>query len=149
MPWKNNSCAEQRWGFVRLAMRYKTRLAELCRQTGISRKTAYKWIERFKERGRRGLRNKTHCAHQVHNRPKNKWLHRIRCRKRRHPNWGAPKIWWVFKRALWSQEAAFRGGHQSLAQELGLNQKAQKTNPQRSLHCAAGFEGSQISQRGA
>jgi Integrase core domain. len=52
------------------------------------------------------------------------------------------------KRTLWSQEAAFRGGHQSLAQELGLNQKAQKANPQRTLHCAAGFEGSQISQRG-
>src|SRR5580765_2169161 len=97
MPWKNNSCAEQRWGFVRLAMRYKTRLTELCRQTGISRKTAYKWIERFKERGRRGLRNKTHCAHQVHNRPKNQWLHRISRCKRRHPNWGAPKIWWVLK----------------------------------------------------
>jgi transposase InsO family protein len=97
MPWKTNSDQEQRWGFVQLAMRAKTCLAELCRRSGISRKTAYKWIARFKERGRRGLRNEARSAHQLHNRPSSKWLARIRRSKSQHSSWGAPKIHWVLK----------------------------------------------------
>jgi putative transposase len=98
MPWKTNSEWEQRWGFVQLAMRAKTCLAELCRRSGISRKTAYKWIARFKERGRRGLRDEARSAHQLHNRPSSKWLARIRRSKGQHSSWGAPKIHWVLKR---------------------------------------------------
>jgi putative transposase len=98
MPWKTSSAGEQRWEFVELALRAKTGLAELCRRFGISRKTAYKWIARFKERGRRGLRDQTRRAHQLHNRPSAKWLARLRRCRRQHPSWGAPKIYWVLKR---------------------------------------------------
>ena len=69
MPWKTNSEEEQRWGFVQLALRAKLGLAELCRRSGISRKTAYKWIARFQERGRTGLRDRIRSARRPHNRP--------------------------------------------------------------------------------
>ena len=98
MPWKNNSQQEQRWGFDQLAMRVKTGLAELCRRSGISRKTAYKWIARFKENGRRGLRDQGRSARRLYNQPKKKWLNRIRRGKGQHPSWGAPKIHWELKR---------------------------------------------------
>ena len=98
MPWKKNSDQEQRWGFVQLAMRAKICLAELCRRSGISRKTAYKWISRFKVDGRRGLRDQGRSAHQLHNRTKKKWLDRIRRGKGQHPSWGAPKIHWLLKK---------------------------------------------------
>jgi len=98
MPWKTNSEQEQRWGFVQLALQARTGLAELCRRSGISRKTAYKWIARFQERGRRGLRDRVRSAHQLHNRPNQKWLDRLRHCKGRHPNWGAPKIYWLLRK---------------------------------------------------
>src|SRR5712671_2344266 len=98
MPWKTNSEPEQRWGFVRLALQAKMGLAELCRRSGISRKTAYKWIARFEQRGRRGLRDEARSAQRLHNRPKLKWLARIRRCKSQHPSWGAPKIHWVLKK---------------------------------------------------
>jgi transposase InsO family protein len=98
MPWKNNSDKEQRWEFVQLAMQAKTCLAELCRRFGTSRKTAYKWIARFKENGRRGLRDQKRSADVIHNRPKKRWLDRIRRCKTQHPSWGAPKIHWLLKR---------------------------------------------------
>jgi transposase InsO family protein len=98
MPWKTNSDQEQRWGFVQLAMRAKICLAELCRRSGISRKTAYKWIARFKEGGRRGLHDQERSANRVHNRPKKKWFDRIRRCKRQHPGWGGPKIHWLLRR---------------------------------------------------
>lgn len=94
MPWKINSEREQRWGFVQIAMRATTGLAELCRRSGISRKTAYKWIARFKDRGRRGLWDESRSAHQVHNRPAQKWLDRLRRCRAEHCTWGAPKIHW-------------------------------------------------------
>jgi putative transposase len=98
MPWKNNSDQEQRWGFVKLVLRAKICLAELCRRSGISRKTAYKWIARFKEGGRRGLRDQVRSARRLHNRPKKKWFDRIRRCKGQHAGWGAPKIHWLLKR---------------------------------------------------
>jgi putative transposase len=98
MPWKKNSDQEQRWGFVQLVMRAKMSLAELCRRSGISRKTAYKWIDRFKEGGRRGLHDHERSAHRLHNRPMNKWLNRIRRCRSQHPSWGAPKIHWVLRK---------------------------------------------------
>ena len=98
MPWKKNSDWEQRWGFVDLFLRAKTGLAELCRRSGISRKTAYKWIARFKEAGRRGLRDRSRRAEQQHNRPAAQWLQRIRRSRRQHPTWGAPKIHWVLQK---------------------------------------------------
>jgi len=98
MPWKTNSQEEQRWGFVQKALQAKTGLAELCRRSGISRKTAYKWMARFTEHGRGGLRDESRSAHQLHNRPKRKWLERLRRCKQQHPSWGAPKIHWKLKR---------------------------------------------------
>lgn len=98
MPWKHHSFEEQRWGFVRLVLRARMSLAELCRRSGISRKTAYKWIVRFEKRGRRGLHDRKRSAHQLHNRPKPKWLNRIRACKGKHPSWGAAKIHWVLRK---------------------------------------------------
>jgi len=88
-------------------------VAELCRRSGISRKTAYKWIARFEERGRRGLRDQVRAAVQLHNRPKQKWLDRLRRCKRQHPSWGAPKIRWALRqrfggRNLFSEAAISR-----------------------------------------
>jgi len=55
-------------------------------------------MARFKEGGRRGLRDQERAAKRVHNRPKEKWFARIRRCKRQHPGWGGPKIHWLLKR---------------------------------------------------
>ena len=43
--------------FVMRAMEPNANLAELCRDAGISRKTAYKWLLRFREKGIVGLKD--------------------------------------------------------------------------------------------
>ena len=89
---------EQRWKFVQAARRCKSSLSELCRRLGISRKTGYKWLRRFEERGRRGLGDEGRAAHQVANRTSDKWLQRIRRWRGRYPYWGAPKLHWAMRR---------------------------------------------------
>jgi putative transposase len=94
MPWKTSCSKDQRWRFIQEFLRHKTKLAQLCKRWAISRKTAYKWIGRFKQRGRFGLVDRQRVAHRVHNRPRPVWLSRIRRWRRRHPSWGARKLRW-------------------------------------------------------
>lgn len=98
MPWKINCYKEQRWRFIEQILRKKSSLSELCRRNGISRKTGYKWLRRFVQRGRWGLADQKRVACRIHNRPSGRWLKRIRRWRFHHPSWGAPKIHWALKR---------------------------------------------------
>jgi putative transposase len=98
MPWKINCHKEQRWRFIQEFLRNKNGLAALCRRWAVSRKTAYKWIRRFHQRGRWGLGDQCRAARRVHNRPGEVWLRRIRRWRFRHPHWGAPKLRWALRR---------------------------------------------------
>jgi putative transposase len=73
-------------------------LKVLCERWDISRKTAYKWMARFNERGRLGLADRIPVAHRVFNRPSRFWLARIGRWRWRHPHWGAPKLRWALQR---------------------------------------------------
>jgi putative transposase len=47
LPWKDLSPMQQRKAFIDAYLRKEHSVSELCRRFGISRKTAYKWIDRF------------------------------------------------------------------------------------------------------
>ena len=64
MPWLETSSVEQRERFIadeHLGLYTRT---ELCARYGISRKTGYKWLDRFAENGRRP-RDRSHAPHHV------------------------------------------------------------------------------------
>lgn len=48
MPWKEKTVMEQRKEFIEQAAECSN-FSELCREYGISRKTGYKWLKRFRE----------------------------------------------------------------------------------------------------
>lgn len=98
MPWKTNGYKEQRWRFLQELLRNKHSVAEQCRRWQLSRKTAYKWLGRFRQRGRWGLGNRRRVARRIHNRPRAVWLRRIRRWRRHHRSWGAPKLHWALRR---------------------------------------------------
>lgn len=50
MPWKEKTVMEQRKAFIEQAAEC-TNFSALCREYGISRKTGYKWLNRFREDG--------------------------------------------------------------------------------------------------
>lgn len=47
MPWRGKTVEELRFEFVRAAQR-SSNFSSLCREYGITRKTGYKWLERYK-----------------------------------------------------------------------------------------------------
>jgi putative transposase len=92
MPWQETSPMDQRERFIqdeRLALYSMT---ELCARYGISRKTGYKWLDRFEEEGRAGLGDRSraphHCPHRI---PRQIGALLVAAR-RAHPSWGPRKL---------------------------------------------------------
>ena len=68
------------------------RISELAKQYGISRKTAYKWLQRFEEEGPAGLVGRPPVADEIWNRtPPGVEEHLVTFR-RQHPAWGPRKM---------------------------------------------------------
>lgn len=55
MPWKDSKPMDERVLFVADHVRGKYDFSELCARYGISRKTGYKWVNRFRQEGAQGL----------------------------------------------------------------------------------------------
>lgn len=51
MPWKESQVLDERVRFVVEALQRRQTMAELCRQYGVSRKTGYKWLHRYRTEG--------------------------------------------------------------------------------------------------
>jgi putative transposase len=63
MSWKEVKVEEQRLNFIISYIEGKFSLASLCQEYGISRKTGYKWLERFFEKGEEGLKDLSRAPH--------------------------------------------------------------------------------------
>ena len=63
MPWEGVTVSEQRRNFIRDYVDGIYSRVDLAEVFGISRKTAYKWINRFKEEGDRGLEERSRRPH--------------------------------------------------------------------------------------
>ncbi|HKJ68392.1 MAG TPA: leucine zipper domain-containing protein, partial [bacterium] len=59
MPWKEATVFALRQEFVHFADRPETNMSQLCRRFGISRKTGYKWLHRWRQAGAAGLRDQS------------------------------------------------------------------------------------------
>lgn len=92
MPWSVSNVMSIRLEFVAEALGHRRTFRALCVQYGISEKTGYKWLARFKERGPAGLSDESHvpraCPHATPA-PQRDLLIAMR---RAHPSWGARKL---------------------------------------------------------
>lgn len=91
MPWKECQVVDER---LRLVARLLDgeKMARLCREFGISRKTGYKIYERYKDCGVGGLDDRSRRPYRQANQlpePVERLIVRL---KRDFPSWGAPKI---------------------------------------------------------
>lgn len=59
MPWMECSSMSNRLEFVMLARTPGANIQALCRAFGISRKTGYKWLQRYAEEGKNGLQDRS------------------------------------------------------------------------------------------
>ncbi len=82
-----------RLGFVRAALRGGKPVAQLCREARISRKTGFKWLQRFRALGGPGLHDRSRRPKHSPRRTPVRWRKAILGLRREHPHWGGKKIY--------------------------------------------------------
>lgn len=92
MPWKECSAVSQREEFVRLARIEGANVAGLCRAFGVSRKTGYKWLERYIAFGADGLKDRSRRPCRSPGRTREAMEQSVLGVRRKHPAWGGRKI---------------------------------------------------------
>jgi len=91
MPWKECNHMDERLRFVARLLEGE-KMAQMCREFGISRKTGYKIFNRYKESGIRGLEDRARSPYRHPNKMPFQVEKAILRVKREHKTWGAPKI---------------------------------------------------------
>jgi len=98
MPWRELEPMEQRLELIREYESELLTMTELAAHYGVSRKTAYKWLERYAQDGLRGLADRSRRPHtSPHALPFDVVEAVVACR-RRHPTWGAKKLVGVLRK---------------------------------------------------
>src|SRR5882672_6505843 len=92
MPWMETSPVERRERFIRDYRLDVYAMAELSARYGISRKTGYKWLARFEDAGRAGLRDRSRAPHRCPHRISSDVAAVICAARRQHPSWGPAKL---------------------------------------------------------
>jgi putative transposase len=92
MPWKQTCALDEKMKLVAAFLSEEWPIAELSRQFQVSRKTVYKWVERYSAEGPEGLLERSRrprcCPHAM----SDAVVAAILDARRAHPTWGARKL---------------------------------------------------------
>ena len=131
MPWKETQIMNQRTEFAIRSLS-EDNFSDLCREYGISRKTGYKWKERYHAQGAEGLadesrRPKTH-AKQLEE-PTVCEIVRL---KQAHSKWGPKKIRELYRRKHGAKDLPSLSSFKRVLEKSGLTVKRRRRRPKAS-----------------
>ncbi len=92
MPWMTRSLIETRAEFIQLASLAEANMAELCRRFKVSRKTAYKRLDRFTRNGEKGLKDRSRRPKHSPGRTDAEVAKKVLELRAEHPAWGPRKL---------------------------------------------------------
>jgi putative transposase len=92
MVWMETCAVDERVRFVMSVVRREEAFAVVCRRFGVSRKTGYKWLERYRAAGVEGLLDRSRAPlHHAQAIPE-EIAERCLAVRRAHPSWGPVKV---------------------------------------------------------
>lgn len=146
MPWKETSVMNVRTEFVLRVFESKVPFNDLCKEFGISRKTGYKWRERFLEQGLEGLsdqsRRPVSCPQQLGENS----VCKIVKLKLAHPSWGPRKIRMVFARSFPDCELPSDSTFKRVLDNAGLVKRSNRRSSSQTGRIAHRVEASRPNQ---
>ena len=92
MPWKETCAVDEKMSFVAECLRGDMPMAALCEDYGISRKTGYKWLDRYREHGPAGLEDRSRAPHRHGRSMAPAVAEAIVALRRERPHWGPRKL---------------------------------------------------------
>ena len=121
MPWKERRAVDERKEFVKEWEKQEAPITDLCRFYGVSRKTAYKWIDRYEKLGDAGLeelsRTPRHSPQQMSAQVRDQILEL----REAHCRWGPRKLREYLKRQQPNQSWPAASSISDLLRREGLS----------------------------
>jgi transposase InsO family protein len=142
MGWLETCAVDERMRFVMTVEAQEEAFAAVCRRFGVSRKTGYKWIERYREGGPEGLLDRARAPlHRPQAMPPAIAERLLRVR-RTHPTWGPVKVrrWLVDRAPLTQWPALSTIGELFDREGLTVKRRLRRRSPPSSApfaHCGA------------
>ena len=100
MAWKKSLVSEERAQFVLAVNSESESFVSVCGRFGISRKTGYKWLQRYRRGGLKALADVSRRPHQRGKMHHIAWRMRLRKVRQEHPHWGAKKLRRLLQKAF-------------------------------------------------
>jgi|WetSurSiteA1Bulk_404760.scaffolds.fasta_scaffold34906_1 putative transposase len=92
MGWQSVNPMEERARFVLAVMKGQERFSALCRKAGVSRKTGYKLVKRFRTEGLKGIAERSRRPRRSPTAVSISTVCEVVSIRNAHPQWGAKKI---------------------------------------------------------
>jgi putative transposase len=138
MPWKETQKMDQKIEFAMKAVNTES-FSELCREYGISRKTGYKWRERFVSDGIAGMQEESRRPQSHAAELGEEVVCRIVRLKQAHRHWGARKIRELYRRKH-AGELPSESSFKRVLERAGLTEKRHRQSREQSGRLEAGVE---------
>ena len=100
MAWERSLVSEERAQFVLAVNSESESFVSVCGRFGISRKTGYKWLQRYRRGGLKALADVSDRPHHRGKMHHITWRMRLRKVRREHPRWGAKKLRSLLQKAF-------------------------------------------------
>jgi transposase InsO family protein len=142
MGWTETCAVDERMRFVMAVEKREESVAAVCRRFGVSRKTGYKWLERYDEAGVEGLLDRSRAPLNHPQALSEAIAERCLAVRRAHPTWGPVKIRaWLARRAPRTQWPAVSTIGALFDREgLTVKRRVRRRSPPSSVpfaHCGA------------
>lgn len=92
MPWRESCAMNERMRFVAACLSQTMTMTQTCELFGVSRKTGYKWLERYALGGPAGLAERSHAPLRPAHATDAAIVARIVAERVARPTWGPRKI---------------------------------------------------------
>lgn len=126
MPWQGVCPMELRMRLVNALLADEDSMTALCEEYGVSRKTGYKWLNRFRAQGPAGLAERSRAPHVVPWAITQAQAEAIVSLRRQHPSWGPKKLRVKLLRRAPEQHWPALSTIGDLLQRAGLSQRRKR-----------------------
>jgi len=92
MAWSETNPMKERVLFIDDLESGLYSMTELCELYGVSRKSGYKWAQRYVEEGVEGLRDRSRAPNNCPHRTEKRVVEALLAARRKHPRWGPRKL---------------------------------------------------------
>lgn len=92
MPWKETCVMDERMQFVGMCLSQDWDMTDLCQHFGISRKTGYKWLDRYQQAGSSGLEDRSRAPLHHPQAVATSIEEAVVSARRGHCHWGPKKL---------------------------------------------------------